>query len=85
MSSIVYIDRHVCTHNRTGLKDAELADDRSLVGYAERLRVFPERVKRLQKKLEAIDERLLTMKHANTRGSNRVTKQPVTPEAALLF
>lgn len=61
---------------RTGLKEAEKAGDAkySLVGYAERLRGFPTRVTKLQKKLEVIEDRLLAMKQARDRGASCVAK-----------
>ncbi|TYZ58779.1 hypothetical protein PybrP1_003348 [[Pythium] brassicae (nom. inval.)] len=62
--------------------EAQQADESSLVGYAERLRAFPERVARVQKKLQAIEDRLLAMKEARNRS---VAKPTVTPEEALLF
>ncbi|CAI5722394.1 unnamed protein product [Peronospora farinosa] len=48
----------------TGLEEAEKAEGCSLVSYADRLRNFPARVERLQKKLERIEDRLLAMKES---------------------
>lgn len=46
-----------------GLQEAEKkAEGSSLVSYADRLRNFPARVERLQKKLERIEARLLALK-----------------------
>ncbi|GLD92182.1 hypothetical protein PINS_up000715 [Pythium insidiosum] len=57
-----------------GLKEAEKAESSSLVGYAERLKSFPVRVQRLQRKLELIEDRLLAMKASRHRGASCVTK-----------
>lgn len=59
-----------------GLRGAEKAGSSSLVGYAARLRDFPPRVERLQKKLERIEDRLLAMKQARDRGASCVAKFP---------
>lgn len=68
----------------TGLKEAQQADaNSSLVGYADRLRAFPVRIARLQQKLTAIEDRLLTMKEARNRGASCVAK--LSPEEAMLF
>lgn len=64
-----------------GLREAEKANSSSLVGYAERLRDFPTRVERLQKKLEQIEDRLLAMKQARDRGASCVAKHPAADPA----
>ncbi|KAJ0397013.1 hypothetical protein P43SY_003957 [Pythium insidiosum] len=56
------------------LKEAEKAESSSLLGYAERLKSFPVRVQRLQRKLELIEDRLLAMKASRNRGASCVTK-----------
>jgi hypothetical protein len=50
-----------------GLKEAERADSSSLVGYAARLKEFPGRVEKLQRKLEVIQDRLKRIKGARVR------------------
>ncbi|DBA05306.1 TPA: hypothetical protein N0F65_007468 [Lagenidium giganteum] len=57
-----------------GLKEAEQTDTCSLVSYADRLKAFPMRVERLQRKLEQIEDRLLAMKEARHRGASCITK-----------
>ncbi|TMW65619.1 hypothetical protein Poli38472_008261 [Pythium oligandrum] len=57
-----------------GLNEAEQAEESSLVGYADRLKNFPGRVERLQRKLELIEDRLLALKEARNRGASCVTK-----------
>jgi hypothetical protein len=57
-----------------GLQEAEKAEGSSLVSYADRLRNFPARVERLQKKLARIQDRLLAMKESRDRGVTNVTK-----------
>ncbi|RLN58770.1 hypothetical protein BBP00_00006825 [Phytophthora kernoviae] len=65
-----------------GLQEAEKAEGSSLVRYADRLRNFPARVERLQKKLARIEDRLLAMKESRNRGASCVTKfQPEEPSA----
>ncbi|RLN70488.1 hypothetical protein BBJ28_00004909 [Nothophytophthora sp. Chile5] len=63
--------------------EAEQAEGSSLVGYADRLRNFPARVERLQKKLARIEDRLLAMKEARNRGASCVSK--FQPEAAAAY
>ncbi|KAG1691601.1 hypothetical protein DVH05_026764 [Phytophthora capsici] len=54
--------QHTVDRLIAGLQEAEKAEGSSLVSYADRLRNFPARVERLQKKLTRIQDRLLTMK-----------------------
>ncbi|KAH7463971.1 hypothetical protein PRIC1_006331 [Phytophthora ramorum] len=71
-----------------GLQEAEKAEGSSLVSYADRLRNFPARVERLQKKLARIQDRLLTMKESRNRGGSSMTKfsaQEAAVFAAPLF
>jgi hypothetical protein len=56
-----------------GLKEAEQLENCSLVSYADRLKAFPQRVEKLQKKLEVIEDRLLTMKDPSYRRSSYVS------------
>ncbi|KAE9346099.1 hypothetical protein PF008_g8456 [Phytophthora fragariae] len=56
-----------------GLQEAEKAEGSSLVSYADRLRNFPARVERLQKKLARIQDRLLAMKQSRNRGQQSAT------------
>lgn len=56
-----------------GLQEAEKAEGSSLVSYADRLRNFPARVERLQKKVARIQDRLLAMKESRNRGVQPVT------------
>ncbi|GMF57518.1 unnamed protein product [Phytophthora fragariaefolia] len=58
----------------SGLQEVEKAEGSSLVSYAERLRNFPARVERLQKKLARIEDRLLAMKESRNRGVQSVSK-----------
>lgn len=69
-----------------GLKEAEQVEAHSLVGYADRLKTFPQRVEMLQKKLEVIEDRLLAMKESRNRGASCVTKlNPEEMYASPLF
>lgn len=69
-----------------GLKEAEQAEAHSLVGYADRLMTFPQRVEMLQKKLEVIEDRLLEMKESQNRGASCVAKlNPEEMYASPLF
>ncbi|GAB9475912.1 hypothetical protein Gpo141_00012988 [Globisporangium polare] len=69
-----------------GLKEAEQAEAHSLVGYADRLMTFPQRVEMLQKKLEVIEDRLLEMKESRNRGASCVAKlNPEEMYASPLF
>lgn len=68
--------QHTVDELIAGLQEAEKAEGSSLVSYADRLRNFPARVERLQKKLARIEDRLLAMKEARNRGASCVTKFP---------
>ncbi|GMF12062.1 unnamed protein product [Phytophthora lilii] len=64
-----------------GLQEAEKAEGSSLVSYADRLRNFPARVERLQKKLARIQDRLLAMKESRKRGLQAAKFQTESPSA----
>ncbi|KAG6614768.1 uncharacterized protein IUM83_03934 [Phytophthora cinnamomi] len=66
-----------------GLQEAEKAEGSSLVSYADRLRNFPARVERLQKKLARIQDRLLTMKESRNRSVQPVNN--MSPEEAAVY
>jgi hypothetical protein len=73
-----------------GLKEAEQAEANSLVGYADRLKHFPNRVERLQHKLELIEDRLMTLKASRSRAAvgaprNQQNDASLTASAPALF
>ncbi|KAF1783918.1 hypothetical protein GQ600_15573 [Phytophthora cactorum] len=54
---------------------AEKAEGSSLVSYADRLRNFPARVERLQKKLARIQDRLLAMKESGVPATTKFSAE----------
>ncbi|ETM03212.1 hypothetical protein L917_00537, partial [Phytophthora nicotianae] len=68
-----------------GLQEAEKAEGSSLVSYADRLRNFPARVKRLQKKLARIQGRLLAMKESPGTSKTKFSEEEMAVYASPLF
>ncbi|KAF1790152.1 hypothetical protein PC129_g10309 [Phytophthora cactorum] len=68
-----------------GLQEAEKAEGSSLVSYADRLRNFPARVERLQKKLARIQDRLLAMKESGVPATTKFSAEEMAVYASPLF
>ncbi|ETK96799.1 hypothetical protein, variant 1, partial [Phytophthora nicotianae] len=68
-----------------GLQEAEKAEGSSLVSYADRLRNFPARVERLQKKLARIQGRLLAMKESPGTSKTKFSEEEMAVYASPLF
>ncbi|KAF4046345.1 Soluble NSF attachment domain-containing proteinin Pallidin [Phytophthora infestans] len=68
-----------------GLQEAEKAEGSSLVSYADRLRNFPSRVERLQKKLTRIQDRLMAMKESPGKSKTMFSAEEMAVYASPLF